>query len=98
MAEIENLSEDVRRRRWKFIGHIMRKEPNNDYRTALTWTPEERRKRGRPRTTRRRMAEREREKADGRIGERYKSQRLTEMVSGIVLMPYVPHGMKKIGR
>ena len=63
MAEMENLSEDVRRRRWKFIGHIMRKEPNNDCRTALTWTPEGRRKRGRPRTTWRRTAEREREKA-----------------------------------
>ena len=36
MAEIENLSEDVRRRRWKFIGYIMIKEPNNDCRTALT--------------------------------------------------------------
>ena len=31
--------EDVRRRRWKFIGHIMSKESNNDCRTALTWTP-----------------------------------------------------------
>ena len=51
MAEMENLSADVRRRRWKFIGHIMRKEP------------EGRRKRGRPRTTWRRTAEREREKA-----------------------------------
>ena len=30
--------EDVRRRRWKFIGHIMSKESNNDCRTALTWT------------------------------------------------------------
>ena len=30
--------EDVRRRRWKFIGH-MSKESNNDCRTALTWTP-----------------------------------------------------------
>ena len=40
MAEIKNLSEDVRRWRWKFIGHIMRKEPNNDCRTALIWTPE----------------------------------------------------------
>ena len=63
MAEMENLSEDVRRRRWKFIGHIMRKEPNNDCRTALTWTPEGRRKRGRPRTTWRTTAERERKKA-----------------------------------
>ena len=66
MAEIENLSEDVRRRRWKFIGHVMRKEPNNDCRTALTWAPEGRRKRGRPRTTWRRTAEREMEKAGWR--------------------------------
>ena len=36
---------------------------NNDCRTALTWTPEGRRKRGRSRTTWRRTAEREREKA-----------------------------------
>ena len=63
MAEMENLSEGVRKRRWKFIGHIMRKEPNNDCRTALTWTPEGQRKRGRPKTTRRKTAEREREKA-----------------------------------
>ena len=72
MAEIENLSEDVRRRRWKLIGHIMRKEPNNDCRTALTWAPEGRRKRGRPRTTWRRTAEREMEKRDGRTEVRYK--------------------------
>ena len=39
MAEIEKLSEDVQRRRWKFIDHIMRQEPNNDCRTALTWAP-----------------------------------------------------------
>ena len=34
---------------------------------------------------------------DGRTGLRYKSQRLTELVGGIVLRPYVPHGTKKIG-
>ena len=37
MAEIENLSEDVRRRRWKM--EFMRKELQNDCRTALTWDP-----------------------------------------------------------
>ena len=63
MAEMENLSGDVRRRRWKFISHIMRKGSNNEFRTALTWTPEGRRKRGRPKTTWKRTAEREREKA-----------------------------------
>ena len=63
MAEMENLSRDVRKKRWKFIGHIMRKEPNNDCRTALTWTPEGRRKLGRPKTAWRRTVQREREKA-----------------------------------
>jgi len=37
-----------------------------DCRTALTWPPEGWRKRERPRTTWRRMAEREREKGNGR--------------------------------
>ena len=63
MAEIENLSEDVQRRRWKFISHITRKELQNDCRTALTWAPEGQQKWGRPRTTWRSMAERERERA-----------------------------------
>ena len=101
MAEIENLSEGVRRRRWKFNGHIMRKELQNDCRTALTWAPEGRRKQGRPRTTWRRTAEREKgKKRDGRTGAvRYKWQRRTDMVGlcGIVLRPYVPHGTKMIG-
>ena len=60
MSGVRNLSDYVRRRRWQFIGHIMRKEPDNDCRTALTWTPEGRRKRGRPKTTRRRSVEKER--------------------------------------
>ena len=66
MAGIGNLSENMRRRRWKFIGHIMRKEPNNDCRTALPWAPEGWRKQGRPCTTWRRTAEREMEKAGWR--------------------------------
>ena len=81
MVEIKNLSEDVRRRRWKFIGHIMRKELQNNCRTVLTCVPEGRRKKGRSRTTWRGTAEREREKRDGRTGVRYKWQRLTEMVA-----------------
>jgi len=45
------------------FNHIVRKEPNNECRTALTWTPEGRRKQGRPNTTSIRTAEREREEA-----------------------------------
>ena len=29
-ANVERLSEEVRRRRWRFIGHILRKQPDND--------------------------------------------------------------------
>ena len=62
-ANVEKLSEEVRRRRRRFIGHILRQQPDNDCVTALTWTPEGRRKRGRPKTTWRRTVEKERSKA-----------------------------------
>ena len=29
-ANVEKLSEEVRRRRWRFIGHILRQQPDND--------------------------------------------------------------------
>ncbi len=52
-AYVERLSEEVRRRRWRFIGHILRQQPD----------PEGKRKRGRPKTTWRRTVEKERSKA-----------------------------------
>ena len=54
------ISHEIRVRRWKFIGHILRQEQGNDSNIALTWAPEGRRKRGRPRTTWRRTVEKER--------------------------------------
>ena len=56
----ETLSETVRKRRWAFIGHTLRRNSDDLARTALTWTPEGRRKRGRPKETYRRTVERER--------------------------------------
>ena len=41
------------------MGHILRKEPNNHQRIALRWTPEGKRKRGRPKETWRCTVERE---------------------------------------
>ena len=35
MSGMRKLSDDVRRRRWQFIGYIMRKEPDTDCRTVL---------------------------------------------------------------
>ena len=39
------------RRRWKWIGHVNRKDINSITRTALHWTPEVKHKRGRPKNT-----------------------------------------------
>ena len=60
---MENIGEDVRRRRWKFIGHITAKGYYNNCRAAMSWPPERNRRQGRPRTTWRRTAEKETERA-----------------------------------
>ena len=48
---IKTASQETCRRRWKFIGHMLRKDPENDCNIALSWAPEGRRKRGRPKAT-----------------------------------------------
>ena len=60
---MESLSEEVTGRRWRFIGHILRQQPDNDCVTAVTWPPDGKRKRGRPKTTWWRTVEKERPKA-----------------------------------
>ncbi|VDO80521.1 unnamed protein product [Schistosoma margrebowiei] len=49
--------EEIRKRRWKWIGHTLRKSSNCIKRQALTWNPEGKRKRGRPKNTLRRIIE-----------------------------------------
>jgi hypothetical protein len=44
----------IRRRKWRWIGHTLRKEPSNVTRQSLEWNPQGKRKRGRPRQTWRR--------------------------------------------
>ena len=51
---------EVKTRRWKWIGHVLRMERNSHCRTALTWQPEGKRRPGRLRTTWRRTVEHER--------------------------------------
>ncbi|CAH8466653.1 unnamed protein product [Schistosoma haematobium] len=48
------VEEEIRKKRWKWIGHTLRKAPNCVTRQALTWNPEGQRKRGRPKNTLRR--------------------------------------------
>ena len=56
------ISEQIRRRRWRWIGHVLRMNNQSNPRIALTWAPERKRTRGRPKVTWRRTAERERQK------------------------------------
>ncbi|VDP18898.1 unnamed protein product [Schistosoma margrebowiei] len=49
--------EEIRKRRWKWIGHTLRKSSNCITRQALTWNPEGKRKRGRTKDALRREIE-----------------------------------------
>ena len=58
-AEIEPISTQVKRRRWRWVGHVLRQQTTALTRIALRWTPDGQRKRGRPKETWRRTVERE---------------------------------------
>ena len=40
MAGAENISDEVRRRQWNWMGHVLRNEPTDDCAVALGWTPD----------------------------------------------------------
>ncbi|VDO74159.1 unnamed protein product [Schistosoma margrebowiei] len=46
--------EEIRKRRWKWIGHTLHKSPNCIARQVLTRNPERKRKSGKPKNTLRR--------------------------------------------
>ena len=58
-AEIEPISTQVKRRRWRWIGHVLLQQTTALTRIAIRWTPDGQRKRGRPKETWRRTVERE---------------------------------------
>jgi hypothetical protein len=49
----------ILKRKWGWIGHTLRKQPTSTTRQALTWNPQGKRKRGRPRNSWRRDTEAE---------------------------------------
>lgn len=59
-TQTARISQEVKRRRWNWIGHVLRKPNDHHCTIALTWRPEGKRKVGRPKTTWRRTVERER--------------------------------------
>ena len=58
-TKVEPITTQVQRRRWRWIGHVLRQQTTSLSRVALRWTPDGRRKRGRPKETWRRTVERE---------------------------------------
>ena len=58
---VNRTSDEIRRQRWNWIRHIMRKDRDEHCVTALEWRPEGRKRTGRPKTTCRRMVEDEKE-------------------------------------
>ncbi|KAL9957097.1 hypothetical protein ACROYT_G038696 [Oculina patagonica] len=93
---VNRTSDEIRRRKWNWIGHIMRKGREEHCVTALESTPEGRRRPGRPKTTWRRMVEDERQTAGWRSHGRM-SEPLQQIVVGGKRMskPYVPYGMER---
>ena len=53
------VARQILRRKWGWIGHPLRKPASNTTRQALTWNPQGKRKRGRPRNSWRRDTEAE---------------------------------------
>ena len=49
----------ITRKRWRWIGHVLRKDAGSITKVAIHWTPEGKQKRGRPKTTWRRTVEAE---------------------------------------
>jgi hypothetical protein len=59
-AGVAKISSLIKKRRWQWIGHVLRMDANSHPCIALSWTPEGKRKRGRPKETWRRTIEKER--------------------------------------
>ena len=55
----ENIITEIRKRRWKWLGHVLRKDPDDISREAVFWTPQGKRKKGRPKITWRRTMQME---------------------------------------
>lgn len=64
MTGVKDIVDEIKQRRWRWFGHIMRKPANTIAKTALTWTPEGKRNRGRPKETWRRTITRELKEAN----------------------------------
>ena len=59
VAGQETVDQQIKRRKWRWLGHTLRKPADNVTRRGIRWTPQGKRRRGRPKTTWRRSTEAE---------------------------------------
>ena len=59
LTKQDKIEIQIRRRKWNWIGHTLRRHNKSITKHALTWNPQGKRKRGRPRATWRRTTEQE---------------------------------------
>lgn len=57
MAGQKDIALEIAIRKWKWIGHMLRKDHHGITRESIFWTVDGKRKRGRPKTTLRRTTE-----------------------------------------
>ena len=69
-TQMSPISTIIYTKRWKEIGHLQRRDASNNDRIALTWTPDGKRKRGRPKATWRQTVVKER----GKLGWNSRNQ------------------------
>ena len=58
-TNMEEITQQIKCRRWKMIGHVLRQSASENTKISLTWTPEKRRRRGKLLETLRKTVEKE---------------------------------------
>ena len=87
----EPIEQQIKRRKWRWLGHTLRKPADNVTRRGLRWTPQGKRKRGRPKTTWRRSTEAE-AKAAGLTRGQLERKARTGGDGALWWTTYVPYG------
>jgi hypothetical protein len=68
-SKCKNIVGEIKQRRTRWLGHVMRMAPSRIPKVTLHWTPPGKRKRGRPRTTWRRIIISELEEMGFSVGQ-----------------------------
>ena len=88
------IATDIKKRKWGWIGHTLRKPTSNVTRLAPDWNPQGKRKVGRPRQTWRRSIDAE-AKAAGKTWAELKRTSQTVFAGGVLVRPFFPQGIKR---